>query len=72
MRGADGTELTELFVRRGQRVVIHYQASNVNKALWGEDAREWKPERWLQPLPHTVEEARIPGIYSNLCVSSHS
>ncbi|KAI0039847.1 hypothetical protein FA95DRAFT_1503644, partial [Auriscalpium vulgare] len=34
-------------------------------AIWGPDAEEWKPERWLAPLPKTVEEARIPGIYSN-------
>ncbi|KAH9950796.1 hypothetical protein B0H21DRAFT_681895, partial [Amylocystis lapponica] len=27
---------------------------------------EWKPERWLSPLPSTVTEARVPGVYSNL------
>ena len=72
MRGADGTELTELFVRRGQRVVIHYQASNVNKALWGADAAEWRPERWLAPLPEVLEDAHIPGVYSNLYVNFSS
>ena len=65
VRGADGTELTELFVRRGQRVVIHYQASNVNKALWGADAAEWRPERWSK-LPDAVVDAHIPGVYSHL------
>ncbi|OBZ67756.1 hypothetical protein A0H81_12306 [Grifola frondosa] len=39
--------------------------SNHNKTLWGEDVYEWKPERWLTPLPRAVEEARIPGAYSN-------
>ena len=34
----------------------------------GEDADEWKPERWLKPLPAVLEEARLPGVYSNLCV----
>ena len=45
---------------------VHYQASNVNKVLWGEDANEWKPERWLSPLPVSVTDAKIPGVYSNL------
>ena len=58
--------MAEVLVPRGTILQLDYQASNRNKALWGEDAREWKPERWLQPLPQTVEEARIPGIYSNL------
>ncbi|GLB40486.1 putative cytochrome P450 [Lyophyllum shimeji] len=30
------------------------------------DAAEWKPERWLSPLPQAVQDAHIPGIYSNL------
>ncbi|KIK66524.1 hypothetical protein GYMLUDRAFT_239459 [Collybiopsis luxurians FD-317 M1] len=30
------------------------------------DADEWKPERWLSPLPTTVTDARIPGVYSHL------
>ena len=62
MRGADGTELTELFVRRGQRVVIHYQASNVNKALWGADAREFRPERW-ETVTEDQKAAFIPFSY---------
>ncbi|KAI0056909.1 cytochrome P450, partial [Artomyces pyxidatus] len=41
--------------------------SNVNRDpdIWGADASEWKPERWLSPLPQSVAEAHIPGIYSN-------
>ena len=44
-------------------------ALNRSKAIWGEDAEEWKPERWLSPLPESVAEAKVPRIYSNLqCV----
>lgn len=43
--------------------------ANRNKALWGEDADEWKPERWLLPLPKTLEDAHIPGVYSHLLVN---
>ncbi|KAJ3478664.1 hypothetical protein NLI96_g9603 [Meripilus lineatus] len=54
--------------RRSQRDGRHggILESNRNKAIWGEDALEWKPERWLSPLPGTIAEARIPGVYSNL------
>ncbi|KAJ2929646.1 hypothetical protein H1R20_g7436, partial [Candolleomyces eurysporus] len=34
--------------------------------IWGPDASEWKPERWLSPLPDRVAEARVPGIYSHM------
>ena len=46
-------------------VWTYLAACNTDKALWGEDALEWNPGRWLQPLPAAVEEARIPGIYAN-------
>ena len=41
-------------------------ASNVNPEIWGPDSNEWRPERWLEPLPESVTAARIPGVYSNL------
>ncbi|RXW23112.1 hypothetical protein EST38_g2743 [Candolleomyces aberdarensis] len=36
------------------------------KYLWGPDSYEWKPERWLTPIPDKLVEARIPGVYSHL------
>ncbi|OBZ67938.1 hypothetical protein A0H81_12339 [Grifola frondosa] len=46
--------------------MVGVMACNTSKTIWGDDAYEWKPERWLSPLPNTVSEAHIPGIYSNL------
>lgn len=66
VRTKDGSEISELFIPRGTTVITNLQASNRNKVLWGEDADEWKPERWLSHLPEALEEARIPGVYSNL------
>ena len=68
VRGKDGRMVSEIVVPRGTVVLGHFQASNSSKELWGEDAEEWKPERWLEPLPKAVENAHIPGIYANLCV----
>ncbi|KZT72982.1 cytochrome P450 [Daedalea quercina L-15889] len=66
IQGTDGTLINEIPIARGTPIIIGALGSNKNKALWGEDALEWKPERWLSPLPSAVTEASIPGVYSNL------
>lgn len=66
IKGVDGKPIHEVFVPKGTDIYIASYACNRNPALWGEDAHEWKPERWLSPLPGAVTDARIPGIYSNL------
>ncbi|KAI0046935.1 cytochrome P450 [Auriscalpium vulgare] len=60
-----GDVLNSLYVPNGTDVAINILAMNLSTAIWGHDAEEWKPERWLAPLPETVEEARIPGVYAN-------
>ena len=65
----DGTSMIkEIPIRKGQNLIVGFGAVNKLKTVWGEDAYEWKPERFLAPLPKAVEDARIPGVYSNLCV----
>ncbi|KAG1782230.1 cytochrome P450 [Suillus placidus] len=59
-------ELTQIVVPKGTNLVVSILAANTNRAIWGEDATLWRPERWLQPLPQTVTESRIPGVYSHL------
>ena len=71
IRGVDGKVMTEIPIPKGTFFFLNLRACNTNKALWGEDALEWQPERWLKPLPRAVEEARIPGIYANLYVTHH-
>ena len=66
IKGNDGTFMNEIPVPKGTIVTVGILASNCNEEIWGPDAHEWKPERWLQPLPQTVTDAHIPGIYSNL------
>ena len=66
VRGYDDRELWGIPLAKGTMVVADFQAANVSKKLWGEDAEEWKPERWLAPLPREVEEARMPGVYAHL------
>ena len=66
VRGRDGRDITEIFIPRGTTILTNIQASNADKVLWGDDAMEWKPERWLTPLPAPLEDARIPGVYAHL------
>ena len=66
VRATDGQLLSEIPVPKGTSLLVSIQSCNRNKALWGDDALEWRPERWLEPLPDTLVDAHVPGIYSNL------
>ncbi|TFY63601.1 hypothetical protein EVJ58_g3147 [Rhodofomes roseus] len=66
IQGRDGTTIREIPIPKGTQIIVGVLGSNTNKALWGDDALEWNPERWLAPLPSAVTDAPIPGVYSNL------
>ncbi|KAF9261492.1 cytochrome P450 [Marasmius fiardii PR-910] len=61
----DGSVVNEIFIPRNTDLLISIVNLNRNKAIWGEDADEWKPER-LSPLPQVLVDAKIPGVYSHL------
>ncbi|KAI0053479.1 cytochrome P450 [Auriscalpium vulgare] len=44
---------------------INIKGINRDADLWGADAAEWNPERWLSPPPVSLLKAQIPGIYSH-------
>ncbi|EPQ55977.1 cytochrome P450 [Gloeophyllum trabeum ATCC 11539] len=62
----NGKEMREIFVPKGTRITVAIMAANRSKEIWGEDAEEWKPQRWLAPLPESVSQAHLPGVYSNM------
>ena len=66
VHGLDGVDMQDIFISKGTPIVVAIRSCNRNKALWGDHAAEWKPDRWLSPLPEAVIEARIPGVYANL------
>ncbi|CAA7267036.1 unnamed protein product [Cyclocybe aegerita] len=66
IKGIDGTDITSLEVPNGTDIFISILGSNRNPDFWGPDVLEWKPERWLNPLPESLVNSRIPGIYSHL------
>ncbi|KAL0574562.1 hypothetical protein V5O48_007399 [Marasmius crinis-equi] len=58
-----GREHDVLEVKKGQGIIIPLLAINKDKSLWGEDAEDFKPERW-ENLPEAVNA--IPGVWGNL------
>lgn len=67
VKAADGeTSILEIPIRKGQDLIVGFGAVNKLKDVWGEDAYEWKPDRWLQPFPTSVTNAHIAGVYSSL------
>ena len=66
IRGVDGKLIHEIVVPKDTHIFVSINSTNTNPAIWGPDGHEWKPERWLKPLPETVSDAKIPGVYSNL------
>ncbi|KAF8910660.1 cytochrome P450, partial [Gymnopilus junonius] len=66
IKGIDGQEIREVPLSKGTLVHVSIVGSNRNTETWGPDAAEWKPDRWLNPLPKTLVDAHIPGIYSHL------
>lgn len=61
-------QLNEIFVPKGTTIIMSLIGCNRNKDVWGEDAEDWKPERWLEPLRECVVGAKVPGVYSHLWV----
>ena len=66
IKGVNGKEMSEIPVPEGTDIILNLLGCNVSPELWGPDSYEWKPERWLNPLPASVTSAHVPGIYSNL------
>ncbi|KAK7048105.1 cytochrome P450 [Favolaschia claudopus] len=58
-----GKRLYGIRVKKWDIITIPIQAINKSQALWGEDSRAFRPERWAQP-PLTAKA--IPGLYSNI------
>ncbi|CAK5276988.1 unnamed protein product [Mycena citricolor] len=49
-------------ITKGQCITIPIQAINIDKETWGDDALEFKPERW-DNLPEAVHS--VPGVWGN-------
>ncbi|KAL8870147.1 MAG: hypothetical protein Q9174_003739 [Haloplaca sp. 1 TL-2023] len=48
-QAAKDTSICGQYIPKGTRIILCPSAVNRSKELWGEDAMEFKPERWLGP-----------------------
>ncbi|KAJ3530952.1 hypothetical protein NMY22_g8359 [Coprinellus aureogranulatus] len=64
--GVDGREVSEILLPKNTCIIASLIHCNRDPLIWGPDANEWKPERWLGPLPESVTNTRVPGIFSHL------
>ena len=47
VRSMTGEEVTTIHVPAGTNIIMSILGANHEKRVWGEDASEWRPERWL-------------------------
>lgn len=67
IKSADGkSTIKEVPIKKNTNVIMSILGANRNTEIWGPDAEEWKPERWLKPLPESVSKAHMPGIYASM------
>ncbi|KAJ6622971.1 cytochrome P450 [Mycena sp. CBHHK59/15] len=58
-----GEETNQLLIEKGTSVYLGLSAANRSTAIWGPDAAEFKPERWLN---RSQNDSKLPGAYSGL------
>ncbi|KAF8499530.1 cytochrome P450, partial [Hysterangium stoloniferum] len=68
LRTKDGGLVNEISVSKGQRIVIGLAAYNRLETVWGPDANEWKPERFLDGKSK-IEKTGL-GVIANLSTFS--
>ncbi|KAJ7724643.1 cytochrome P450 [Mycena metata] len=62
--GVDGTIMDTIKVPKGTICYVAIGASNHDKQVWGEDALEFRPERWVNGKAESVT-TKLCGVYGN-------
>ncbi|KAJ3826860.1 cytochrome P450 monooxygenase [Lentinula raphanica] len=63
LKDKNGVEHHSISVSKGQTVMVPILALNRDKATWGEDAMEFRPERW-EKVPEAA--STVPGVWSHM------
>ncbi|KAK7036077.1 cytochrome P450 [Favolaschia claudopus] len=67
IRTAYGALTDKLLIRKGTVISVPLQFTNLSKSVWGDDAAEFRPERWLDDgkgLQSSVEQ--YPGYHHTM------
>ncbi|EIN04552.1 cytochrome P450 [Punctularia strigosozonata HHB-11173 SS5] len=62
----DGNVHHEIRVNKGDYIQIPIVAVNRASHIWGSDAHEFKPERWLEPSAMPEAPSHNPGVWGNM------
>ncbi|GMR41540.1 hypothetical protein PMAYCL1PPCAC_11735 [Pristionchus mayeri] len=63
------TEVCGLIVEKGTNVQVDTYGLHFDRSIWGEDADEFKPERWLDADRRVPSHAYIPfGVGPRICI----
>ncbi len=58
IKDASGVQIQSISVAKGQSVIVPIRALNCSKTLWGPDALEFLPERWMDNEKGLTDEAK--------------
>lgn len=61
----NGQAVDGIALEKGQTVIVGIHGCNRRTAIWGDDATEWKPERWFAPLPEKVKSVQNGSVIGN-------
>ncbi|KAF9527856.1 cytochrome P450 [Crepidotus variabilis] len=61
-------ELSSVTVPKGTILFVGIATANRLETIWGSDAKEWKPERWLSDTSPMAQDPslKLPGIYHGM------
>jgi len=66
IKTADG-QVDGIPVKAGQSVTVSFEGFNRSPEVWGPDANEFRPERWLRPDANVVDPAKqCGGMHANV------
>ncbi|KAF6758999.1 cytochrome P450 [Ephemerocybe angulata] len=60
------TSLASVRIPKGTTLFLSIAGCNRIRSLWGDDAGEWKPERWLESTQPYSKDVKIPGAHSGM------
>ncbi|KAF7986221.1 hypothetical protein HWV62_38664 [Athelia sp. TMB] len=64
----DGKEAMTIRVRKGTYIHIPIEGLNTNEDIWGNDALNFNPDRWMD-LPENAKAPKHPGFYNLMTFS---
>nr|GAT45766.1 cytochrome P450 [Mycena chlorophos] len=60
----NGCQRKEIRVEKGDKLYLPLRAINRSRDIWGSDAEQFRPERWLEGIPEAAKA--IPSAWSNI------